>query len=137
MNLVFIDSNIFMYAIGASHPYKTPSENLIRKIVEGQISAATDVEVLQEILYRYGAIGKSKLGYDLFDQILLTLTMIWSVEKEDLVIARKIQEKHDLKTRDAIHIATMTRHHVQTLYSYDKDFDRFPSIKRLMPERVP
>ncbi len=133
MSLAFIDSNIFMYAVGAPHPYKVPSENVIRKILSGQISGVTNVEVLQEILYRYGAIRKPKLGYEVFDQIILTFRLIWPIETEDLIMARKLQEKHDLKTRDALHIATMVRYHVKTLYSYDKDFDRFKTIKRLQP----
>lgn len=131
---VFIDTNIFMYAIGAEHPFKRPSEKVIRKALDGEIEAVINTEVLQEVLYRYSAIGKPKIGYDLFDTIVGTFATIWPVAREDLVDARRLQEKCSIKTRDAIHAATMKRNGVNGLFSFDSDFDRIPAIRRMIPE---
>ncbi len=133
MSLSFIDTNIFMYAIGVSHSCKEPCERLVQRILEGEVEGIINTEVLQEILYRYSSIGKHKIGYQLFDTLIDTFPMIWPVEKEDVVIARQLQQKSDIKTRDAIHVATMKRNDVNILYSYDKDFDRIAGIKRLEP----
>ena len=44
---VFIDTNIPMYAAGKAHPAKQPSLELLHRVIEGELEAATDVEVLQ------------------------------------------------------------------------------------------
>lgn len=133
MPLVFIDTNIFMYAIGEQHPHKEPSKEIVRKIVAGQVEGVINTEVLQEILYRYSAIGKPNIGFQLFDTLIDTFSIIWSIEREDAIEARQIQEKHGIKPRDAIHAATMKRNEIATLYSYDQDFDQIPEIKRITP----
>lgn len=131
--IFFIDTNIFMYAIGTSHPFKEKAQALIRLIGEGTIKGAINTEVLQEVLYRYSSIGKSKIGYQLFEMLTETFHHVWPVFKEDLIEARTMQEKYSVKTRDAIHAATMFRNGVNRLYSFDTDFDRIPRLKRLIP----
>lgn len=133
MQQAFIDTNIFMYAIGGHHPHKAPSEHVIQQIVAGELEAVINTEVLQEILYRYSAIGKPQIGFQLFDTLIETFAIIWSVEKEDVVQARTLQAKYGIKTRDAVHTATMQRNAVTTLYSYDTDFDTIPGIQRCIP----
>ncbi|MBI2345306.1 MAG: type II toxin-antitoxin system VapC family toxin [Deltaproteobacteria bacterium] len=133
MAITFIDTNIFMYAIGASHPHKAPSTHLVQKILAQQVEAAINTEVLQEVLYRYTAIGKPGIGYQLFDTLIATFGEIWPVDKEDAIAARKLQERYAIKPRDAIHAATMRHNGVTTLYSYDTDFDKIPGFKRIVP----
>lgn len=134
MRATFIDTNIFMYAIGVDHPCKKPSIKVVQSVLSGELQAAINTEVLQEILYRYTAIGKSRIGYELFDTVVSTFSEIWSVTREDVLLARKIQEKRRIKTRDAIHAATMQNHHVTQVISFDQDFDRIPGITRIIPE---
>ena len=129
----FIDTNIFMYAVGQTHPYKDPSQMLINRILQNEVAAATNTEVLQEILYRYTAIDRVKVGFDLVDTILDTFPLIWPVTKEDVGLARRLQARFHIKTRDAIHAATMKNNTVTHLYSYDADFDRLPGINRVLP----
>ena len=64
---VFIDTNIPMYAAGASHPLKKPSQRVILAIATGEIDAVTDTEVFQEILYRYIHISEREKGFKVFD----------------------------------------------------------------------
>lgn len=131
MGLVFIDTNIFMYAVGGKHPHKEPSEKIIQKIVAGELEGVINTEVLQEVLYRYAAIDKPKIGFQLFDTMIGTFPIIWSIEREDMIHARRIQERQGVKTRDAIHAATMKRNEVTMIYSFDTDFDRISELKRL------
>lgn len=50
---VLIDANIPMYAAGKSSPYKEPCKEILAQIALGMLDGVTDVEVFQEILYRY------------------------------------------------------------------------------------
>jgi predicted nucleic acid-binding protein len=53
--VILIDANIFMYAAGAEHPHKEPSRMFLEQVARGEVDAALDAEVLQEILHRYRA----------------------------------------------------------------------------------
>jgi hypothetical protein len=55
-----------MYAAGAEHPHKAPSVSLLRSIAMGEIDAAVDAEVLQEILHRYRAIRRWDEGREVY-----------------------------------------------------------------------
>lgn len=68
--MIFVDSNIPMYLIGAEHENKLASQrSLEHYITEGQ-RLAIDAEVLQEILHRYMAIGRPDAIQPGFDAIL-------------------------------------------------------------------
>lgn len=47
-----------MYLVGAAHPHKTEAQLLLERLIAGGRRLVTDVEVLQEILHRYTAIGR-------------------------------------------------------------------------------
>ena len=51
-----------MYAAGTAHSYRQPAQRIIAAIAGGQLAAVTDVEVFQEILYRYFSIGQRPRG---------------------------------------------------------------------------
>ncbi len=56
--MIFIDSNVPMYLIGADHPNKPIARRIVeRALVDGE-RLVTDVEVFQEILHRYVAIDR-------------------------------------------------------------------------------
>ncbi len=56
--MIFIDSNIFMYAGGVEHAKKAPSLAFLSSIASKEVEACTSVEVLQEILHRYRSIDR-------------------------------------------------------------------------------
>lgn len=53
--IVFLDAHVVMYAAGSEHLYRTPSQNILQAVARGELTAAIDVEIIQEILHRYGA----------------------------------------------------------------------------------
>ena len=56
--MIFIDSNIPMYLVGASHPHKTNAQLWLEKLIREHQRLVTSAEVLQEILHRYVAIHR-------------------------------------------------------------------------------
>ena len=59
---VFIDSNIPMYVAGGEHANRAPARRLLDRVRSGKVEACSSTEVLQEILYRYSAIGRLDLA---------------------------------------------------------------------------
>ena len=50
--MIFIDSNIPMYLVGASHPHKTNAPRWLEKLIREHQRLVTSAEVLVEILRR-------------------------------------------------------------------------------------
>jgi uncharacterized protein len=50
--MIFIDSNIPMYLVGARHPHKVDAQRLLENLLSERVRLVTDTEVLQEILHR-------------------------------------------------------------------------------------
>ena len=56
--IVFLDANVVMYAVGSDHPYRLPCQQVMSAIVNDMLRAAIDTEIVQEILHRYGALRR-------------------------------------------------------------------------------
>ena len=49
-SIYFIDTNIFLYSIARDHPLKPGSVTAIHRILDGEIMAVINTEIIQEIL---------------------------------------------------------------------------------------
>lgn len=130
--MIFVDSNIPMYLVGAPHPHKTEAQLLLERLIAAGQRLVTDAEVLQEILHRYAAIGKREAIGPAFQLLLDVADDIFPIEKADVLRAGEIvQTRTLLSARDSVHIAIMERHGIRSILSFDADFDRWPGIKRI------
>jgi uncharacterized protein len=135
--MILIDSNILMYAAGRAHPHREPSAALLEKIALERVEAVTDVEVLQEILHRYRAIGqweKGRRAYDLARRVFALLVPITIEVMDD---ARTLMDQYErLGARDAVHAAVCRLVGAEAICSYDRDFDGVDGLSRVEPEDV-
>lgn len=130
--MIFIDSNVPMYLVGASHPHKTDAQILLERMIAAGERLVSDAEVLQEVLHRYTAIGKRDAIEPALRVLLDVLDEVFAIEKADVLRATQIVSgRGEFSPRDAVHIAVMERKGVATLLSFDADFDRWPGLKRL------
>ena len=129
--MIFVDSNIPMYIVGAAHPNKELARHLLeRAIVDGE-RLVTDAEVLQEILHHYVAINRRDAIGPAFDAILGVVDAVLPVERSDVERARNLLATPNLQARDAIHVAIMQRHDVDRVLSFDRAFDQVPGLTRI------
>jgi uncharacterized protein len=68
--MIFIDSNIPMYLVGAPHPHKVAAQHYVEKLLSERVRLVMDAEVLQEILHPYVAIDRRDAIQLAFDVIL-------------------------------------------------------------------
>ena len=90
--MIFIDSNIPMYLIGAPHPHKSEAQVLLERLVAAGQRLVTDAEVLQEILHRYTAIGKREAIGPAFQAVLDVVDDVLAIEKADVLRAGEIAQ---------------------------------------------
>lgn len=131
--MIFLDSNIPMYLVGADHVHKAGAQRLIEAAITARQRLVTDVEVLQEILHRYTAIKRPDAITPAFEALLSVVDEVFPVELRDTQRAREIILAHPdrVSARDALHLATMEANGVTRIMSFDADFDRFEHIERL------
>jgi hypothetical protein len=130
--VIFVDSNVPMYVVGAPHPHKLDAQRLLERCLGERIPLVTDAEVLQEILHRYVAIRRRDAIQPAFDVLLRIVDDVWSIDRRAVERAKSIVlEREQLSARDAVHLALMEQHGVTRIASFDVGFDAVPGIERL------
>ncbi|TMH68544.1 MAG: type II toxin-antitoxin system VapC family toxin [Betaproteobacteria bacterium] len=129
--MIFIDSSIPMYLVGAAHPHKADAAQLLESAIAAAERLVTSAEVLQEILHRYVAIGRRDAIQPAFDSLLGVVDEVISIELADVERAREfVQGLSNLSARDALHAAVMTRNSIERIMTFDPAFDTVPGISR-------
>ncbi len=126
-----------MYLIGAPHPHKVDAQRLLERLVSDRARLVTDAEVFQEILHRYTAIARLEAIQPAYDALLGVVDEVFPIGKADVERAKQIVlERRGISARDALHIAVMEHQQVSHILSFDADFERIPSIRRIHGESL-
>lgn len=135
--MIFLDSNVFMYAAGVSHPHKAPSAELLRRVAAGKVEATTNTEVFQEILHRYRAIGRWDDGCRVFVLARRIVPVVEPVTMDILDDSFRLLGLYpSLMARDGLHAATCLRLGATRMCSYDVDFDVIAGLRRVTPDQA-
>ncbi len=130
--MIFVDSNVPMYLVGAAHRHKTDAQSRLERCLADRQRLVTDAEVLQEILHRYVAVDRRDAIQPAFDALLGVVDEVFPVER--LVVERAkaiVLGNRRLSARDALHVAVMQHHGITTIMSFDAGFDGLPGVRRL------
>src|SRR5262245_8395826 len=113
--MVFVDTNVFMYAVGRSHPLRESAQSALKEAV-GQL--ASSAEVLQELLHAYLPVGRLT-DLDRALQLATEITTVWPVDADDVRAARELVSMHPgLAARDLLHLAVCQRHGARSVLSF-------------------
>ena len=130
--MIFVDSNIPMYLVGAPHPNKSEARRLLEACIHQGERLVTSVEVLQEILHRYTGIARRDAIQPAFAAVLDVVDEVFPVELADVESAKTILLRNEqLSARDALHVAVMERQRVTRILTFDTAFDAVPGLRRL------
>ena len=132
--MILIDANIFMYAAGAEHRHKMASAEFLGRVALGEIDAAVDAEVLQEILHRYRAIQRWQDGREVYALARRIVPLVVAITDDVVDRARDLlDEEPRLGARDALHAAVVLGRGMSAICSYDRDLDRIVGLRRIEP----
>lgn len=133
----FLDVNVPMYAAGRSHPYKESCVWVLTEIANGRLDTIIDAEIIQEILYRYGAIQQWQIGVQMARNLLELVPTVLPVTVSDMQTAVSLFAQYapqGVKARDVVHTAVMHTHQLTHIISTDTHFDQIEGIIRLDPQ---
>ncbi len=129
---VFVDSNIPMYVAGGEHPNRALARRFMDRAQAGEVEACTSTEVLQEILYRYSALGRLDLAGRVYDFFVALVPVVFDVTLSDTDLAKELlTATGGVSARDCVHGAVMINNGVQTIATFDRGFDRLGELVRL------
>lgn len=118
--MTFVDTNVFMYAVGRSHPLREEARQTLTGHVERGRPLATSAEVLQEFLHAYLPVGRLAT-LDAALRLASDVATVWPVEQEDVRDARRLHARHpDLDARDLLHLSVCLRRNATGLVSFDR-----------------
>ncbi len=130
--MIFLDSNVLVYLIGAPHPNRDLAVAAIDRLVRSGERMVTSAEVMQELLHLFSRRPASAALQQALNALRGLADEIYPVEAEDVDRAHAVWRAHaGLSSRDALHVAVMQRRGVRRILSYDRDFDRIATIERV------
>jgi predicted nucleic acid-binding protein len=129
--VIFVDSNIPMYLIGAEHPNKSRTLLLLERAITDGDRLVTDAEVVQETLHRCVAIRRRDAIAPAIAALLGVVDEVFPIELDDVRPAAANVTAGTLTARDALHLAVLQRRGITKIMTFDRGFDGIPGIERL------
>ncbi len=130
--MIFVDSNIPMYLIGADHPNKEVARRLVERSIASGERLVTDAEVAQEILHRYVAINRRDAIQPAMDVLLGIVDEVYAIALTDVERAKRlVLNAERFSARDALHVAVIQAHEISRVMSFDRAFEAIPGVTRV------
>ncbi|MFH1322934.1 MAG: type II toxin-antitoxin system VapC family toxin [Methanobacteriota archaeon] len=150
---IFVDANIFLYAILGHPALKPRCQKFLMNIENGQYRAMTSSLVLNEVLHKlmlteavrtYG-LSSERDALKLIKEkpeLISNMSMVWmnyselkkypitifSIDEEALNMAVLLSRKYGLLISDAVHAAIMKINSIDNIATNDGDFERIEGI---------
>jgi predicted nucleic acid-binding protein len=132
-----IDTNVFIYAVGAPHEYKQVCARLAREFIQERYDVNIDTELLQEVLFHFWHRRRLAEAFEVFDSIMTGFPSPIPISGREVRTAREIMETYsDLQPRDAIHAAVVLEHGLEGIVSTDRGFDHVKGVTRFDPKQL-
>lgn len=116
----FIDTNVFVYAVGRAHLLREPAQMYLRERLDQAVPMVTSAEVLQELLHVYLPVDRHET-LDAALHLAMDLTTVLPIDESDVRAARDLATSQPgLGARDLLHLAVCQRHGAAELLSFDR-----------------
>ena len=121
--MIFVDSNVFMYAVGGPHPLQPAAREFFAESLVGRAELVTSAEVLQELAHSYLPVGRLDDFDKALEHVSRFLIAVWPLEQEDVELARVLAEQYPyLQARDLCYLASCQRRGVTEIMTFDEAF---------------
>lgn len=116
----FIDTNVWMYAVGRPHPLRIEARDLLRDAQRAGDRLFTSAEVLQELLHAYLPVGRATTLRNAMTLVTSQATVV-PLAAEDVELAAALHASQPaLQARDLAHLAVCLRHDATALHTFDR-----------------
>ena len=119
--MIFVDSNVFMYAVGRSHPRRSHAREFFDESRRDRRPLVTSAEVVQELMHVYLRIRRPHTLDAALELIANASVDVWPLEEADVMLARQLHDRYPtLQARDLCHLASCQRRDVREIMTFDR-----------------
>lgn len=119
--MIFVDTNVFMYAVGRPHPLQQEARSFFVSSAADQKPLLTSAEVVQELLHAYLPVKRISTLDRALDLISRSIVEVWPLEADDTDLARQLHDQYpELGARDLCHLASCRRRGISTIKTFDR-----------------
>jgi predicted nucleic acid-binding protein len=133
--VILIDTTVWICAAGQDHPNRASALVFLEAVARGNIDAATDAGVLQEILNHYRTMGRWEEGRRVYNLARRIVPDVLPIDATALDRARALLDAYQALTpRDALHAAVALEQQAAAICSYDEHMDVVDGLIRVTPD---
>ncbi|HYI16795.1 MAG TPA: PIN domain-containing protein [Thermomicrobiales bacterium] len=133
----FIDANVLIRHIAADHPVHSPAaKQLIAEIEAGQLAVWTTDLIIAEVVWVLTSRSLYSMSRNLVQDTLIPIIELQSLHLDGKRLYRRVFEifvSTNVDFIDAVHAARVEQLDPPHLFSFDRDYDRVPSVVRIEP----
>lgn len=119
--MIFVDSNVFMYAVGRPHALQADAQEFFIEANRNGTPLCTSAEVMQELAHAYLPTGRLQTFDAALELIASAAVDAWPLEEADVTLARRLHERYPaLQARDLCHLASCRRRGVREIKTFDQ-----------------
>jgi uncharacterized protein len=119
--MIFVDSNVFIYAVGRPHPLRADAQNFFFEAGKAGRLLVTSAEVLQELLHVYLPVGRYKTLDAALELATRGTDRILPVTSDMVLYARNLADSFPaLSARDLLHLAVCRQNKVKKIKTFDR-----------------
>lgn len=136
-SLIGIDTSPFIYFVERNLKYLAVMREIFRRITEGQFGACTSVMTLAEVLVVPFKHQNPKLANEYKNLLFNGINFkIYAINSQIAETAARLRANHNLRTPDALQIATALENNCQAFLCNDRGLRRVTDLKIILLDEL-
>ena len=120
--MIFVDSNVFIYAVGRSHPLKAEAQNFFLDAGNKGKRLVTSAEVLQELLHVYLPVDRMQTLDAAMELATQGVDQVIPIDSAAVLHARILIDNFPgLTARDLLHLSVCQLNKIKELKTFDRN----------------
>lgn len=122
--MIFVDSNVFVYAVGKPHPLRAEAQSFFMKSSRNGRRLVISAEVLQELLHVYLPVGRIETLDAALELATNGIDQVIPISGETVIQARHLADKYPgLTARDLLHLSVCQTHKIAEIKTFDRNLN--------------
>jgi len=137
MRRFLFDTGVFVYAVGADHPYREPCREIIRRARSGELRGEASADLVEELAHqRFLRTGDRDQAFKTA-RAAAGLCRLHELRPYDVLRGLELYRAHKrLSARDGVFAAVALGREIGAILSTDRAFDVVAGLERVDPADV-
>ena len=128
------DTSVFVYALGAEHPYREPCRDIVRRAASGDLQGEASVDLLQEFAHQQERRTGDRAAAAKAARNIAKLVWWHPLEPDDVQRGIDLFERYaQLDARNAVFAALAINRGIDAILTTDRAYDEVGGLERIDP----